>query len=231
MSLTPVVEEYLATIYMMTFNEQPVIAARLAEKLKVSPPTVTERLHRLAQDNLIKISSGRGIILTDMGKEIAERTLRRHFLTERLLTDILGLAWHEVHEEAGRLEHYISPKVEEKLAAILGNPTTCPHGNPLPGTSAASRPKGTTLDRLRVGESARVVRVTEEAENDPKLLEYLEDNAIVPGTTLTVVEVESFNDALIVICGKERVRLGLRAATTIWVWPLQEALSAQHPIG
>ena len=109
------------------------IGARLARHLKVSPPAVTEALQRMARAGYLRLAAGKQIVLTRRGLTVAEAMARRHRLLERWLTDILGLDWMEAHEEAHRLEHALSPRVEDRLAESLGMPTTCPHGNPIPG--------------------------------------------------------------------------------------------------
>src|SRR5258708_4190601 len=123
----------------MNAEDEVVIGARLAEKFHVSAPTVTEMLKRLVRDGFIEMDSKRQVILTEAGFQAAEAVLRRHRLTERFLVDMLGMQWHQVHEEACRLEHFISGAVEERVIASLNNPTTCPHGNPIPGAVANAR--------------------------------------------------------------------------------------------
>src|SRR5579872_4760146 len=117
----------------MAMEGDMVIGARLAEKFHIAPPTVTETLKRMVRDGLVEMDGKRQITLTPRGVELAESVLRRHRLTERFLVDVLGMQWHEVHEEACRLEHFISGAVESRVITTLHNPTTCPHGNPIPG--------------------------------------------------------------------------------------------------
>ncbi len=130
--LTPRAEEYLEVILNMKMEGKSVVAARLAERLSVSAPTVAGALRRLKRDGLISVNSRKEIELTKTGKGEALTIVRRHRLVERLLTDILDIEWSECHEEACRMEHSISPLVESKLYERLGQPTTCPHGNPFP---------------------------------------------------------------------------------------------------
>src|SRR5215467_16121442 len=136
---TPRVEEYLETIYNMAMEGEVVIGARLAEKFRVAPPSVTEMLKRLVRDGYVEMDERRQVMLTSQGQELAEAVLRRHRLTERFLVDMLGMEWHRVHEEACRLEHFISGAVEQRVVAALNNPTTCPHGNPIPGSVGSAR--------------------------------------------------------------------------------------------
>ena len=128
----PPVEEYLETIFALEEEGIPVIQARLAERLDKAAPSVSEMLDRLEADDLI-VRSARQIAMTPTGTALAEGVVRKHRLAERLLVDIIGLDWDKAHIEAGRWEHVISDDVEERLVVLLGNPTTCPHGNPIPG--------------------------------------------------------------------------------------------------
>ena len=128
----PPVEEYLETIQSLTEEGTTVIQARIAERLGRSAPSVSEMLERLAADGYIE-RSGRTIALTEQGRTLADSVIRKHRLAERLLVDVIGLPWHKAHLEAGRWEHVISDEVEERLVELLGNPRTCPHGNPIPG--------------------------------------------------------------------------------------------------
>jgi len=126
-------EDYLKSIYQLAEESQPVIAARIAAETGVSPSTIFTTLQRLAREGYVTINRRKEIHLTPDGRTVAEKIVRRHFLTERFLTDLLGLDWVKAHQEAHRLEHAISQDVEERLAKLLSNPTTCPHGNPIPG--------------------------------------------------------------------------------------------------
>src|SRR5579864_9137395 len=126
-------EDYLAAIYNMQMEGELVIGARLADLFKVKAPTVTQTLHRLEKQNLVVMDEHRHPTLTPEGHQAAEALLRRHRLCERFLVDVMGMHWHEVHDEAERLEHGISPAFEARMLAQLDNPTTCPHGNPIPG--------------------------------------------------------------------------------------------------
>src|SRR5437660_10312818 len=121
------VEDYLLNIYTMSSEGRSVIAARLAETLGVAPPTVTATLHRMTKQGLITVSRQKEVGLTELGLAEAETMVRRHRLAERLLIDILGLDCADVHEEAHRFEHAISPRVEERILPVLGDPATCPH--------------------------------------------------------------------------------------------------------
>ncbi|MBV9936545.1 MAG: metal-dependent transcriptional regulator, partial [Actinobacteria bacterium] len=128
----PPVEEYLEAIYELEEEGVPVIRARLAERLGHAAPTVTENVKRLEEKGYVN-ATGRAVRMSPQGRRLAESVTRKHRLAERLLTDVIGLEWHKIHAEAGRWEHVISDDVEEKLQELLGHPSTCPHGNPIPG--------------------------------------------------------------------------------------------------
>ncbi|HIF22630.1 MAG TPA: metal-dependent transcriptional regulator, partial [Gemmatimonadetes bacterium] len=130
----PAFEEYCEAIFELAEDDLDVIQARIADRLEVSRPAVSEMVKRLEKEGLIT-SDDHVILLTDDGRDLATSVVRRHRLAERFLTDVLGLSWTEAHHEAGRWEHVISPAVEVALDRLLGQPTTCPHGNPIPGSS------------------------------------------------------------------------------------------------
>jgi DtxR family Mn-dependent transcriptional regulator len=180
----PAFEEYCETIYELAEDNLDVIQARIAERLEVSRPAVSGMTKRLEQEGLVTTSDNE-IRLTDDGTELAQSVVRRHRLAERFLTDILGLNWTDAHHEAGKWEHVISPAVERKLDELLGSPTTCPHGNPIPG-SDYERPETSTLSDIVVGSAFVVTRIPEELEFEPGLLEFLENSSLTPGTAGTV---------------------------------------------
>ncbi len=215
---TASVQDYLAAIYDLQGSGKPVIGARLAKHVKVSPPAVTEALQRMARLGYIKLGAGKEISLTQKGKALAEVMARRHRLLERWLTDILGLDWTEAHEEAHRLEHALSPKVEDRLAAILGMPTTCPHGNPIPGMARQLSTHPFPLDQAKEGSTVVVERITEEAEADRKLLEHLWQNGVRPGMKLKIQEVAPWAGTITTTSDGKTIVLGLAAAGKIWVY-------------
>src|SRR5437667_5906818 len=169
--LSATVEEYLETIYNMNMEDEVVIGARLAEKFGVAPPTVTEMLKRLTRDGYIEMDNKRQVTLTEAGKQAAEAVLRRHRLTERFLVDMLGMQWHQVHEEACRLEHFISGAVEARVITSLNNPTTCPHGNPIAGSAPNARTylqdnHAVRLSTLPTGEVVVILCISEVVEDE-----------------------------------------------------------------
>ena len=130
----PAFEEYCETIFELAEDGVQVKQARIAERLEVAPPSVSEMIHRMVDVGLVKLAEGQ-IKLTSKGTDLATQVVRRHRLAECFLTDVLGLSWTEAHHEAGKWEHIISGSVEEAMRKILDDPTTCPHGNPIPGSN------------------------------------------------------------------------------------------------
>ncbi len=182
----PAFEEYCETIFELAEDDVAVIQARIAERLDVSRPAVSEMIRKLERADLV-IPNTKGVIeLTSDGIALATQVVRRHRIAERFLTDVLGLSWAEAHHEAGKWEHVISPPVEAALVRVLDNPTTCPHGNPIPGSEYKLPPDTVILSALGVGSSFTVQRIPEELEFRPGLLEFLEDAELVPGRTGTV---------------------------------------------
>jgi DtxR family Mn-dependent transcriptional regulator len=197
----PAVEEYLETILELEESGIPPMRARLVERLGVSAPAVSETVGRLAREGYVTLDAQRVVHLTDEGRGYATSIMRRHRLAERLLVDVLHLPWHQVHEEAGRLEHAISANLEEHLVRLLGDPATCPHGNPIPG-SATPAPNDPLepLGTLARGTSAEVRRISEEIEANADSMLLLEEAGLIPGCSVDVVDAEH---------GRLRVRTSL----------------------
>ena len=188
---TEAAAEYLMTIRYMHGEGQPVIAARLAERLGVSAATVSEMVTRLGREGLVSVDAEtRQLNLTERGREAAERTFRRHALSEWLLTEVIGLGWAEADEEAHHLQHALSDRVTDRIDELLGRPPTCPHGNPIPRDGhTPDRPAGSRMSDARAGGTITVLRVTEEAEEDARLLTFLQENGVRPGHAFEVVDV------------------------------------------
>lgn len=180
----PPLEEYLEAIHELEEEGTAVIQARLAERLGHSAPSVSEMIRRLKGEGYLDVKN-RAVTLTRKGRARAESVVRKHRLAERLLTDVIGLPWHKAHVEACRWEHVISDEVEERLVALLGNPATCPHGNPIPGTREKVPPL-VALSGSEPGDRVRLERVTEQAEIDIESLTYLGTHGFVPGTPARV---------------------------------------------
>jgi DtxR family Mn-dependent transcriptional regulator len=232
---TPAIQDYLSAIYDLASTDTPVIGARLARHMHVSAPSIAEALRRMQKEGYVRVGSKKEIRLTAKGLGIAETIARRHRLLERWLTDVLGLDWARAHDEAHRLEHALSPVVEERLAELLGMPSTCPHGNPIPGMPAPEAHHPVPLSQTVAGQSLVVDRITEEAEADRQLLRFLWESGIRPGIRLTVKEVAPYAGTLSVEIEGRTVTLGLTAAHKIWVYDPQErpatARRARKPAG
>ncbi len=209
----PAFEEYCETIFELAEDDLEVIQARIAERLDVSRPAVSEMVRRLEKADLVSVGDD-GLALTNEGRELASSVVRRHRLAERFLTDVLGLTWTEAHHEAGKWEHVISPSVESALDRLLGEPTTCPHGNPIPGSSYRE-PDTRHLSEVGVGESFTVSRIPEELEFTEGLLQFLEDASLVPGEQGSVTD--SDGDGTTVEIGGGRVEIEPFAADRILV--------------
>lgn len=208
-------EDYLKAIAEAEAEGENVISATLAHWLSVTRPAVTAALKRLTKDGLAKIGKNGRIQLTPTGRQIAERTILRHHLVERMLTEIFGMAWYEVHDEAERLEHAVSPAFEAKLVAKLGHREVCPHGNGLTLRSESERRKH-GLSLLSEAEPGARYRVNSVYERDRQLLEFFEREGIRPGTSLAV-QSQNYDGTITLAIAKAQVRLGLPAAKKIWV--------------
>jgi len=182
----PAFEQYCETIYGLNEDKVEVIQARIAERLDVSRPAVSEMVRRMTTEGLIE--EGRTITLTPKGTSLAETVVRRHRLAERYLTDELGLTWADAHHEAGRWEHVISDSVEEAMMARLNQPTTCPHGNPIPGSNYIAQELA-NLASLTPGTDFTVERIPESLEFAEGMLEFLESSNITPGQKGTVTSI------------------------------------------
>ena len=216
----PPVEEYLQTIESLAEEGVPVIQARIAERLGKSAPSVSEMVDRLIADGYVN-RSGRKLDLTPEGHTIARGVIRKHRLAERLLVDVIKLPWHLVHEEAGRWEHVISDDVEARLVELLGDPATCPHGNPIPGSAnrVSKPPRQVRLSDIDPGQTVRFERLTEEVEMDGAALRYLDDAGFIPGATGTVTT-KAPDGTLIVSVGEQSVALGVDLCKRLFVLPL-----------
>ena len=175
-------EEYLQILFWLQEAQLPMTGANVARAMQLSAPTVHEMVGRLERDGYVTRGQDRVISFTDDGSVHAEGIVRRHRLIERFLTDVLGVPWDDVHEEAERLEHAMSPTLEARMLAAIGDAKTCPHGHPL---NAGERLAGVPLADVELGASVRVLRFENEAED---LLHYLKDSGIEPGLEGTLAE-------------------------------------------
>jgi DtxR family Mn-dependent transcriptional regulator len=208
-------ENYLKTIAEAESEGETVIAATLTRWLNVSAPAVTMAIKRLKRDGLIRVGREGQITLTPEGKEIANRLLNRHHLIERMLTEIFGMEWYKVHDEAEQLEHAVSADFERRLIEKLGTGEACPHGNrPLMDKPQDRRRRG--LRPLDEAQAARSWRVISVFERDRKLLEYLEGLGLRPGVTLDVLA-RNYDETLTLRINGKPVQLGRPAASKVWV--------------
>jgi len=195
-------------------EEEPVIAATIARWLKITPPAVALALRRLERDKLIRVGAGGLISLTAAGRQISDRLRKRHHLIERMLTEMLGMEWYKVHDEAERLEHAVSDDLERKLIKKLGAEGPCPHGNEISTRPADRRKSGLMLlAEVPAGKQAKVVGMY---ERDRALLEYLDGLGLRPGSQVQVLS-RNYDETMILELGAKRVHLGQAAAKRMWV--------------
>jgi DtxR family Mn-dependent transcriptional regulator len=175
-------EHYLETIFWLEEAGLPITGANIARAQQVSPPTVHEMVGRLERDGFVARNEDKSLAFTERGRDHAESVVRRHRLVERFLTDILGIPWDEVHEEAERMEHAMSPRLEQSMLAAIGDATTCPHGHPI---VAGTREPGVPLADVAQGAKVRILRFENEAED---LLHYLMEAGLYPGLEGTLAD-------------------------------------------
>lgn len=209
-------EMYLRTIYDLEEEGVIPLRARIAERLDQSGPTVSQTVSRMERDGLLHVAGDRHLELTEKGRALAIAVMRKHRLAERLLVDVIGLPWEEVHAEACRWEHVMSEDVERRLVQVLDNPTTSPFGNPIPGLTelglaAAARAEAANLVRLTelpAGMPVAVVvrQLTEHVQGDAELIARLKDAGVVPNARVTV-EATDHGGVHIIIPGHEQVEL------------------------
>lgn len=186
------IEDYLKTIYTLAEEESPVSTSRIAEARNVKPGSATNMLQRLAKLNLVDYEKHYGVTLTDSGEKIALEVIRHHRLLELYLSEALGFGWDEVHEQADLLEHVISEKLEERIAAMLGNPTHDPHGDPIPAKDGTIiRQETQLLTAVSPGETVYVARIPDDGNSER--LRYLAELGLRPGTEVLITAVAPFN--------------------------------------
>ena len=213
---SPTIEDYLWIIFVLERDGKTVIGAKLAELMKVSAPTVTVTLKRMLRDKWIKINNKKQVKLTSLGKEAARSVIRRHMLTEWMLSRNFDVPWSQLHAEAHKIEHTISNDVADRLQTRLDDPKLCPHGNPLPGHESIVE-NWVPLTGVPEGDKAIIRRIHEVAEQNPEFLSFLEENDILPGTHITVEEILDFNETLSIRVDNKIVSLGLKAAEKVFV--------------
>ncbi len=190
---TSTIEDYLSLLLILERDNEPVVGARLAELMSVSPPTVTNTLQRMTRDGLIAHDESKGSMLTQKGLQAARSVMRRHMLSEWLVARMVG--WSKAHIQAHEMEHVISAELEAALLLDLKNPETCPHGNPLPGFEHIVE-KWTPLTQFKQGAILTVRRVHELAEDASGVLPFLEEKHILPGVRAEIMEMLPFNQTV-----------------------------------
>lgn len=213
--LSPPIEDYLKTIYMLCEREGAASTTAIAAVLEVTPASVTGMIKKLAELKLVRHTPYQGVELTKSGEKIALEIVRHHRLLELFLMEALGYTWDEVHAEADVLEHVISEEFEERMAARLGQPIVDPHGDPIPardGTFTALKERA--LLSMQTGESAQITHIN---DTNSEMLRYAANLGLTPTTRLTLMEVEPFGGSLRVKIGKTEKSIGRELAAQIFV--------------
>ncbi|HVM13651.1 MAG TPA: metal-dependent transcriptional regulator [Egibacteraceae bacterium] len=193
--MTPLIdatEMYLRTVWELEEERITPIRARLVERLNLSAPAVSETVARLEDEGLMRIGADRTLALTEKGRELAMSVMRKHRLAELLLTEVIGMDWAQVHNEACRWEHVISDAAEARIAEVLGDPPVCPYGNPIPGANTPPEPVEllAMVDAARQGDEVVVQRISELLQSDVDALTYLRDHDLLPGRRLALSEAD-----------------------------------------
>jgi DtxR family Mn-dependent transcriptional regulator len=216
--MTPLIdatEMYLRTVWELQEEGITPIRARLVERLGLSAPAVSETVARLEEEGLLHVGGDRTLELTPHGEEIALSVMRKHRLAELLLTEIIGLEWEQVHNEACRWEHVISDAVEQRLVELLDNPTTCPHGNPIPGRPQAEAGEVVALTAASPrGGRVLVRRISEKLQVDVEAMRFLREHGIRPGVTAGV---ERVGGQIVLTLDGETVHVPEQTADSIYV--------------
>jgi DtxR family Mn-dependent transcriptional regulator len=215
--MTPGIEEYLEAIFNLQEAGETASTKALAERLKLKAPSVTEMVKKMASQKLVKHTPYKGVTLTDKGTAAAAVLVRRHRLSERFLADMLGVPWDQIHDEACKFEHVISETVEEKLLEALGNPTTCPHGNPIPGADGAVEPDiSEPLAMMQPKSKGTISRITDES---PEFLQYLAELGLMPNMSVEIEQVAPFGGPIVVKTRGASYAIGRQVADHIYVRP------------
>jgi len=214
--VSPTIEEYLEAIYKLQEKEDSAKTTELAKQLNVALGTITNTIESMEKQNLVVHEPYKGVKLTAKGRKIALDVVRRHRLSERLLVDILRLEWSKAHDAACKLEHAFADKeMSRPLEKALGNPKTCPHGNPIPSESGqVTEERSEALISLNAGEKGIIAKVTDERQD---ILQYLGKLGLVPGASVEIEEKAPFNGPIMVRVGTANYALGRNIASIIWV--------------
>jgi DtxR family Mn-dependent transcriptional regulator len=214
---TATVEDYLALLYVFERDGHPAIATRLAEQLGVSLPTATATVKRMVRDGWVSVDEKKTIHLTPDGNQKARSVMRRHYLIEAMLRQMLDVPWSQVHQEAHAMEHVISEDTLQRMQKTLANPSTCPHGNPLPGEEKLIA-HWVKLSEMKPDESGVIRRIHEFAEDNAELMAFLEKNGLMPGANIVVREVMPFNETIALEVNGQPQPVVLGQATAQWIY-------------
>ncbi len=218
-------ENYLLSIFRLQEQQSRLSLTQLADHLRTLPvaeglgtslPSVSAMIRRMSREGLVESDQDRGVVLTSDGRVAAESIVRRHRLSERMVVDLLGMDLANAHVEAHRLEHAISPELEERIVQKLGNPPTCPFGHPVPGSGYSSPESAVSLDQASPGTEMVIDRVP---EDDQALLEYMVANALIPGAAFHVEEAAASRGVITLICDGSQLAFSYDVASKIWACP------------
>lgn len=225
-SLTGPVEDYLKAIYSIGRGSVAVATNDIAQRLSLTPASVSGMVRRLADHGLLSYERYRGVTLTETGRRAALRTLRRHRVIEAYLSGALDYPWDRVHEEAERLEHAASDELVDRMAAAIGEPVVDPHGAPIPSRDGlVDETEYLSLAELGAGYGARVVRVS---DDDPEMLRYLGEMAIVPGTEVVIISKAPYEGPILLRVGRATLSVGPTLAAQVLVEPLTDPDAPAH---
>ena len=223
-------ENYLLSIFRLQEQQPRLTLTQLAEHLRTLPvaeglgtslPSVSAMIRRMGREGLVESDQTRGVVLTSDGRKSAESIVRRHRLAERMVVDLLGVDLARAHVEAHRLEHAISPELEEDIVAKLGNPSTCPFGHPVPGSGYSSPEDAISIDQAAPGMDLVVDRIP---EDDQALLEYMVDMKLIPGEVVSVQEMATSRGVITLECGGSQMAFSYEVASKIWARPRTSAV-------
>ena len=223
-------ENYLLSIFRLQEQQPRLTLTQLAEHLRTLPvaeglgtslPSVSAMIRRMGREGLVESDQTRGVVLTSDGRRSAESIVRRHRLAERMVVDLLGVDLARAHVEAHRLEHAISPELEEDIVAKLGNPSTCPFGHPVPGSGYSSPEDAISIDQAVPGMDLVVDRIP---EDDQALLEYMVEMKLIPGEVVSIQEMATSRGVITLECGGSQMAFSYEVASKIWARPRTAAV-------
>jgi DtxR family Mn-dependent transcriptional regulator len=217
--LNPASKEYLEAVFELEEEGQRIVQARIGQRLGLAPATVSEGIKRLIAEGYVRIEGTRDLVLTDEGRLVAGTLVRRHRLAERMLVDILGIPWHQCHEQAEDWEKVMTAEVEQSILAKLEGEPTCPHGNPIPGTEGAvSWSELKPVSTMQAGDRGTLRRLLEDIELDHDVMLYLEQQALMPGAEISVVDVAPDGTRTLQV-GDGKVAIGQTLQNNLWILP------------